>query len=338
MIHLFSGKNANDIWLKIAAALFEKRDLTKQKSRAGVTTELMHVALSISQPLDRWIVSREKPLNPAFVLADIVWILTGRNDSAFLNYFNSQLPKFAGSGKVYHGAYGFRLRNHLGLDQLERAYQVLRSKPDSRQVVLQIWDGRIDLPDSEGNPASEDIPCNTISMLKVRDGALEWFQIMRSNDFYFGLPYNLVQFTVLQEVLAGWLGLRIDSYNHLSDSLHLYERDIENVFASKPIISEPNTDVLGIEKNESDRCFVELASVIEKIIDKSTTFQQLQSIVASSQLPPAYINILKILVSEGLRKRGRGEISQSIMADCNNPIYKQLYQRWIERIQARKQK
>ena len=53
-------------------------------------------------------------------------------------------------------------------------------------------------------------------------------QIMRSNDLHLGLPHNLVQFTSLQEILAGWLGLEPAGYHHLSDSLHVYEKDREN--------------------------------------------------------------------------------------------------------------
>ena len=35
---------------------------------------------------------------------------------------------------------------------------------------------------------------------KVRQGKLEWSQIMRSNDVLLGMPYNFIQFTGLQEI------------------------------------------------------------------------------------------------------------------------------------------
>ena len=86
----------------------------------------------------------------AFALAEVVWIMRGRNDSAFLNYFNRQLPLRAGHGATYNGAYGQRLRAAFGFDQLERAYLALRHNPNSRQVVLQIWNPQRDLPDQTG--------------------------------------------------------------------------------------------------------------------------------------------------------------------------------------------
>ena len=52
---------------------------------------------------------------------------------------------------------------------------------------------------------------------------------MRSNDIFRGLPYNFVQFTSMQEILAGWLKINVGSYNHVSDSLHIYERDLKEM-------------------------------------------------------------------------------------------------------------
>ena len=60
-----------------------------------------------------------------------------------------------------------------------------------------------------GNPSAEDIPCNLSSLLKIRKNQLEWMQINRSNDIYRGLPYNIVQFTTLQELMASWLGIEV---------------------------------------------------------------------------------------------------------------------------------
>ena len=43
------------------------------------------------------------------------------------------------------------------------------------------------------------------------------------------IPYNFVQFSNLQEILAGWLELDVGSYNHYNDSLYLYNRDISKI-------------------------------------------------------------------------------------------------------------
>jgi len=127
-------------------------------------------------------------LNPAFAIAEIVWIMNGRHDSEFLNRWNSRLPLFAGAGPRYDGAYGHRLRRHFGIDQIQRVCDALSTDRASRQAVLQIWDARTDLPAPDGTAASADVPCNVSSLLKVRGGRLQWTQIMRSNDVFLGLP------------------------------------------------------------------------------------------------------------------------------------------------------
>lgn len=102
------------------------------------------------------------------------------------------MEKFAGKGENYHGAYGKRIRSHFGFEQIEKTYEALQSIPESRQVVMQIYDARVDFPINNGTPQDEDIPCNICSLLKVRNGKLEWSQIMRSNDVLLGMPYDFV--------------------------------------------------------------------------------------------------------------------------------------------------
>src|SRR5262249_3724286 len=142
-----------------------------------------------------------------------------------------------------HGAYGYRLGSQPSLlpehadmlrppdslrpqggrlDQLRAASEALRRTPDSRQVVLQIWDSALDLPDPDGR--SKDVPCNIMSHLLVRSGKLEWLQIMRSNDLIWGTPYNFIQFMTVQEIIAGWIGVEVGNYTHIASSLHVYQR------------------------------------------------------------------------------------------------------------------
>ena len=71
-----------------------------------------------------------------------------------------------------------------------------------------------------------------LAMLKVREGALYWTQVMRSSDLFRGLPYNFVQFTMLYEAIAGWLGLKMAAYNLIIDSLHVYHDSWRTILAS----------------------------------------------------------------------------------------------------------
>jgi thymidylate synthase len=241
----------------------------------------------------------------AFAIVETIAILRGRRDAEFLTYWNRDLPRYVGNSSEMHGAYGYRLRFQFGVDQLEHAFLALQANSTSRQVVLSIWDPKADLPDSSGKPRAQDIPCNVCSMLKIRDGKLEWLQVMRSNDVFRGLPYNFVQFTTLQEVMAGWLGLELGAYVHVSDSLHVYESDLTAALGYKtPSETTRNRDSLALPKKESDAVWSRMASEVEELIHTSLSPERLVALATAREYPTAYANLMRVVVAEAYRRRG----------------------------------
>lgn len=326
MMHHFDGTTASEVWQQAATA-FCAWDVA-QYGQHGVARELLHVTMSLSDPRQRWVNVRTPPINPAFAIAEVIWILNGRRDAAFLTFWNRQLPCYAGETPTFRGAYGHRLRSHFDIDQLERAFHILLHVPESRQVVLQIWDACIDLPDEQGQATDRDIPCNVVAMLKVRNGRLEWMQIIRSNDIYRGLPYNLIQFTSLQEIMAGWLGAEVGSYNQMSDSLHLYQTD-EQVMQIDQTISVPhNTDSLALPKAESEMVLQAMARVIERMIEPDVTANDLSRLILQTQLPPAYRNLLSVLGAEAARRHGWQDRIPDIIGVCTNYLLMHAWERW----------
>lgn len=330
-MHVFEGTTADEVWLKAAARFENPEAVYEQSSRAGRTKEILGAAFVIHDPRQRWVVSRQPALNPAFAIAEVVWIVSGRRDSAFLNYWNPKLPEFAGTGRTYHGAYGFRIRRHFGLDQLERAYQALQKNPDTRQVVLQIWDSSVDFPGSDGLPADADIPCNVCSFAKIREGKLEWTQILRSNDLFLGVPHNFVQFTSLQEILAGWLGVELGHYRHVADCLHVYVRDEEHVLHSAQAAPEVNTDVLPFTKDESQNFFSELSRRMDRMTSILLSERSLRRVARPENLPRELSNWLLVVAADCARRRRWINLAYELMAECSSPALKQLWERWLAR-------
>lgn len=331
MFKSFSGTRADETWLQVVDALRAGRGVRDQPSRAGPTKEILHAAIAIENPHARWAISRYPALNPAYAFAELIWTMNGREDSAFLTYFNSKLPELAGDGPTFHGAYGKRLRSNLGFDQFARAYHALKNTPESRQVVLQIWDGKIDLPADDGAPVAEDIPCNLVSLLKIRDRRLEWTQVMRSNDIFRGIPYDFVQFTCLQEIFAGWLGVGLGSYCHVSDSLHVYINDLDNVLNATPVTPMVDSSTLALPFSESEKVFQELALSVERIIDDVFSPTDLLIRLRECRLPTSYRDILAVLTAEGLRNRAEKTAALEAIELCANALYRQLWMRWLAR-------
>jgi thymidylate synthase len=326
-------KSANELWTKLTKIFNDPRATVLQKSRAGDNKELLHQWIRLTDPSQRFMSTRSPSINPAFAIAEIIWIVNGRNDSLFLNKWNSQLCKYAGYDNHYHGAYGFRLRRNYNIDQLRTAYLALIKNPTSRQIVLQIWDPQKDLPTLTGKPKNKDIPCNVSSLLKIRDDKLEWVQIMRSNDVFRGLPYNIIQFTSLQEILAGWIGVSPGNYYHFSDSLHLYLTDSQYMHKYNRQKNAVNNDSLQVPYKDSIKYFKQLEHKIELIINNDITPKKLISINKWDSAPDSFKNMLSLIVAEAARKLKYNELVTEIMHACTNQCYKQLWNNWnAERI------
>lgn len=333
-MYVFEAETASEAWLKAADA-FNRADLPIHKSRGGEAKELLGSIFVIKNPRQRWVNSRTPALNPAFALAEVIWIMNGRRDSRFLNFWNPALPKYAGDGPSYHGAYGYRLRRGFGFDQLDRAYKALKSNPSTRQVVLQMWDPRLDFPTELGEPSASDIPCNVCAFLRIRDGALHWTQVVRSNDLFLGVPHNFVQFTCLQEIVASWLEVRLGEYRHYADCLHVYQRDARKIQTTPPLQTIFSRDQISIARRESDEAFAAAAAKMEQMTERNLTSRQFEKIAEKPSLPRALDNWLLVISAECARRRDWTSLSTSLIEKCSDPALVNLWNNWVARNERR---
>jgi hypothetical protein len=171
-----------------------------------------------SKPAQRVLFDPVRDANPFFHFFEALWILNGDQDVAFLKFFNGNIARYSDDGKTFHAPYGYRLRQFFGKDQLLGAAHMLYADRDTRQVVLQIWNARTDLGER-----TRDMPCNDMIFLKIRDDKLNMSVLCRSNDAVWGAyGANAVQFSTLQEWVAGAVGVGVGAYRQFSDSFHLY--------------------------------------------------------------------------------------------------------------------
>ena len=333
-VKVFRGPTADNVWQQAFCLFSADSDATRSEvSRGGDTVEILHTAFEIDDPRQRWVVSRHPTMNPAFSIAEVLWILVGENNADFLNYWFPGLPKYAGYGQSYSGAYGYRLRRHFSVDQLLRACDALSSDASSRQVVLQYWDAGEDLPNPDGTPRNADVPCNISSLLKVRAGRLEWAQIMRSNDLNRGFPYNVVQFTVLQEVIAGWLDVVVGRYHHWSDSLHVYKNDEDKFSVEPPDEAAENTDSLAIDFTQGVTLLDELYQRARELTKPDLTETRLDELTSLSGVPVGYQNLMCVLGAESARKRVWADQSRELITRSTNPQIQQVWAGWLSRFE-----
>lgn len=330
-MHSITGSTADEVW-RSAATYAIKTASPIQSSRAGDTLEALHVGIHIEAPSERWVVSRTPPLNPAFALIEVFWIVAGRRDALFPTFWNRALSRYCGPAPDFHGAYGYRLRKHFGVDQLDRVYRTLCNSPDSRQCVLQLWDPSVDLPNEDGSPAAADIPCNVAAFPKIRSGKLEWMQVIRSNDIFRGMPYNFVQFTSLQEMLSGWLGVAPGGYHQLSDSLHVYASDVEAVRSSlNRVDAPPNTDSFALDRPTWDLVLPQVVERLDHLTAHSLSRSEFQASAFRNDLPGAYENAILVAAADAARRRRWHDLAAESIDRCTNALLVQLWSRWCSR-------
>lgn len=189
------------------------------------TRELFGAQLYLRNPLDRIVPSPARKLNPGFMVAEWVSTVLGIDDINFFTQFISGYNQYSSDGKTLDGCYGTRINythpNGEVRNQLKAAVHRLQQDPDSRQAVVALY-GRDDLFGGGG----VNTPCTLNLQFMVRDDHLHLITTMRSNDVHRGLPYDMFNFTMLQELVAGWLGLPMGVYLHQAASLHMYEADL----------------------------------------------------------------------------------------------------------------
>lgn len=208
-----------------------------QESRNGNTMEVLDFKTILEDPIKRCVGGNGRNINIFFLIAEALWIFSGRKDVRFLTMFNSQMKQFSDDGETFHAPYGYRLRNYgltsheeqkYGLDQISISLHMLAQNPMDRRVVCSIWNPSLDL-----NTISKDLPCNDMFMLKLRDGRLHGTIANRSNDLHLGLPTNIFQFSFVLNMMASILGVKVGTQVHNSQSLHIYNDGLFNNVANK---------------------------------------------------------------------------------------------------------
>lgn len=196
----------------------------------GVTLEIPEpVGVMYKNPCERVLFDPVRDSNPFLGFFEALWIIRGRNDVKFLTDIVPNMRNFSDDGVRYYGAYGYRLRHGApgadpatgaGRDQIDEAIERLRTNHNDRQVVLTIRHP------SDMWYRGKDQPCNLMVDCKIRDGKLNISVFNRSNDTVWGmLGTNVVQFSSLQEYIAGMVGVGVGTYHQITTSMHCYQNE-----------------------------------------------------------------------------------------------------------------
>lgn len=208
-----TGHSADELYLRVLRHMMVGG--RSVAPRGEQTKETIGTALKLTNPYRNIITLPDRKLSYHFMVAEWLWIMLGMNDLDMIRPYNKRMADYSDDGETLRGAYGPKL-----IEQLPYVLELLKADMFTRQAVISLW--------RERPRHSKDIPCTLTLQFLLRDhgGALvlDLVTNMRSNDVWFGLPYDLFTFTMLQQYVAGRLNAVCGSYHHFIGSLHLYEK------------------------------------------------------------------------------------------------------------------
>ncbi len=224
---VIEASSVNEITYDACKAVMEYGNDTTAR---GLTFRELHPATVIlTNPTNRHLLFPFRLNNPFAQMAETLWVLAGRNDVDWLSRYLPRALDFSDEAPeekfhFWRAGYGPRLRQYgpQNTDQLAYVVDALKKDPGTRQAVINIWDAHEDAKVFYTG-GSRDIPCNDLLHFMIRDGKLDLSVYVRSNDVIWGLTgVNLMEWSVLHEVVAIMLGVKVGTYYQHIGSLHIY--------------------------------------------------------------------------------------------------------------------
>lgn len=128
--------------------------------------------------------------------------------------------------------FGGDLGQNNGVDQIKNLLEGLKNNPTDRRHIVTAWNP-MDLSET---PLP---PCHLMQMYTVdtEHNSLNSCFIMRSNDLYHGLPYNIMGYALLNELFSRYLGLTPGKLVYFGWDCHIYSHQEDVVKAQ--ITREP---------------------------------------------------------------------------------------------------
>lgn len=128
--------------------------------------------------------------------------------------------EFLHNGKFAY-TYSERMFNKLGV-----LINEIKNKPESRQLYLNIWEGR----DLNFLGGISRVPCSLGYLFQVRNGKLNITYFMRSCDYATHFQNDVFLAVLLLDYMAKATGLEVGNFTHFIGSFHIYRKDSEGVF------------------------------------------------------------------------------------------------------------
>lgn len=173
------------------------------------------------------------------IIHELLWFLKGDTNTQYLRDNGVSIwDEWATDSGDLGPVYGYQWRTWPlpsggAIDQITEVIEQLRTRPDSRRLIVSAWNPA-QLPDESISPQANVeqgrmalAPCHAFFQFYVADGKLSCQLYQRSADIFLGVPFNIASYALLTLMVAQITGLQPGEFIHTLGDAHLYLNHLE---------------------------------------------------------------------------------------------------------------
>jgi thymidylate synthase len=197
---------------------------TKSVGSKRRSKEMLHYSVVIHNPRERLIWNPKRKINLPAAVARFVWMMAGNDRLQDIAFYEKKVANFSDDGIVVSGSnYGHRMIYPApGCDQIQGVINRLKDDPATRRAAISVYRAE------DATRISADIPCTFGLAFHNRGEFLHPSVVMRSNNAFILLPYNIFEFSLLGEAVAAEVGLKLGAMSYHAMSMHVYSNDYDS--------------------------------------------------------------------------------------------------------------
>ena len=112
--------------------------------------------------------------------------------------------------------------HHKSIDQIAQVIEMLKTNPNDRRMIVNSW--------NVGEVADMALPpCHLLFQFWANDGKLSCQMYQRSCDVGLGVPFNIVQYSILTHMIAQVTGHEASEFIWTGGDTHIYNNHIEKL-------------------------------------------------------------------------------------------------------------
>ena len=259
----------DSMWLCAVDDVMQNGDFLA--SRAGGTKERVFYEATLLLPQHAVLRTPSRNMSIVYASAELLWYVREVDTADLILAYAPSYSRFVDENGRAHGHYGYRWRQQDSfcrynrcqfVSQIDAAIAYLKKSPETRQCVIDIFNAGDLLAGMSGQ--CKDVPCTLCFQLLIRGGELHWKTMMRSNDLWLGMPYDVFCFTSMQKLIAAAVGVGVGRYCHSVGSMHAYEKDWAKLSSLTPAGDSPGLATTWSGKQIDYRAQVKAALAFER--------------------------------------------------------------------------